>query len=304
MVNLLVALAAGIGVGLWALLVWLIPSRPPLATLVATVRAASTPPAPTPVDEVAGDRRVGWAQHLGRPFAPILRAAGLPTAGMLRDLTITGQSASTVLAEKAAMAVSGLLLPVTVQALLASAGATGGWAIPTGVALGLCVAGFLLPDISLRNEAARRRAAFRHALGAYLDLVHILLAGGSGVTGALHDAAQAGDGWAFQHLERTLETAELTRTSPWDALAQLGRELHITELSELAAALSLAGTEGARIRASLAAKATALRARTSAEAEAAATAATERMALPSSLMALGFVLFIIYAAMNHVTGAL
>jgi len=64
---------------------------------------------------------------------------------------------------------------------------------------------------------------------------------------------------AFAYLRRALDGARLARETPWSALGRLGTELGIGELSELAASVSLAGTEGAKVRASLAAKAASLR---------------------------------------------
>ena len=54
------------------------------------------------------------------------------------------------------------------------------------------------------TDAARRRADFRHALSAFLDLVVISLAAGAGVDGALDDASGIGHGWAFTQLRRAL----------------------------------------------------------------------------------------------------
>jgi Flp pilus assembly protein TadB len=153
-------------------------------------------------------------------------------------------------------------------------------------------------------EASRRRAAFRHALSAYLNLVRILLAGGAGVDGALSDAAAAGEGWAFGHISRALTVARLTRTTPWARLRQLGDELGIPELAELAASISLAGTEGAKVRGSLAAKAAALRTRELADAEGHAQSATERMSLPVVVLFAGFLLFIGYPALSTVLSGL
>jgi tight adherence protein C len=68
----------------------------------------------------------------------------------------------------------------------------------------------------------------------------------------------------------------------------------------LAASIGLAGTEGARVRASLQARAVALRGRQLADAEAAAESATERMSLPVVTMATGFLLFIGYPAAHAV----
>lgn len=131
----------------------------------------------------------------------------------------------------------------------------------------LGVVGFFLPDLLIRGEAAARRRSFRHALGAFLDLVSIALAGGAGVEAALHDAAAMGQGWSFTRLRDALADARLSGATPWAALGRLGAELGVSEVSELASNLSLAGTEGARVRESLAAKAVSLRRHEAAEAE-------------------------------------
>lgn len=294
----LMLLGVGAGLGLWALVVWLIPPRPPLAALISRL---NTNPAPPPILTA---NTGGWAVRLGSPFTGLLRAVGLPGRTVGQDLAIAERSPETHLAEKAALALTGLLLPAAVGVLLTLGGRPLPWAVPLGGSLALAVVGFLLPDATVRAEAERRREAFRHALGAYLNLIHVLLAGGAGVDGALTDAAGIGQGWSFRQLRRALNTARLTRTSPWTTLGQLGEELQISELTELSAALSLAGTEGAKVRASLAAKAAAMRQRSGAEAEGKANAATERMALPGILMAFGFIIFVFYPALTQITNSL
>ncbi|WP_329555231.1 type II secretion system F family protein [Streptomyces sp. NBC_00696] len=294
----LISLGAGAGLGLWALLVWLVPPPPPLAELISRLNA--TPARPPILTTGTG----GWAVRVGSPFAGLLRAAGLPGRTVGQDLAIVERSPETHLAEKAVLALVGLLLPTVVGVLLTLGGRPLPWPVPLGVSLVLAIAGFFLPDATVRAEADRRRDAFRHALGAYLNLVHVLLAGGAGIEGALTDAADIGQGWSFQQLRRALNTARLTRTSPWATLGQLGEELQISELAELAAALSLAGTEGAKVRASLTARAAAMRQRSGAESEGRANAATERMAMPGVLMAFGFIVFIFYPALAQITNSL
>ncbi|HVQ94776.1 MAG TPA: hypothetical protein VMU51_27330, partial [Mycobacteriales bacterium] len=129
-------------------------------------------------------------------------------------------------------------------------------------------------------------------------------AGGAGVDGALTDAAAVGEGWAFGQLTRALTVARVTRTTPWARLRQLGEELDVPELSELAASVSLAGTEGAKVRASLAAKASALRVRELTDAEGHAQAATERMSLPVVVLFAAFLVFIGYPALSTVLNGL
>jgi tight adherence protein C len=74
----------------------------------------------------------------------------------------------------------------------------------------------------------------------------------------------------------------------------------VSELSELAASISLAGTEGARVRDSLAMKASTLREHAMAEAEAEAESTTEKMAVPVVLLFLGFMILIGYPAFDAV----
>ncbi|MFD2415374.1 type II secretion system F family protein [Amycolatopsis pigmentata] len=291
-------LGVGCGIGLWALAVWLFPPRPALGAILAR---AMTRPTPAPI---LASEETGWVAKLGRPFVAPLRALGLPGTRLAGDLTVLGRPVATHLAEKAVLAIAGLLMPVLAQLLLMLAGLSLGIQCQVVAGLVLAACGFVVPDLRTRSEAAKLRTGFRHALSAYLDLVWITLAGGAGVDSALRDSAAIGRGWAFAHIRRALDRARLTRTTPWATLRQLGEELDITELSELAASLSLAGTEGAKIRTSLAAKATALRTHQLADAEAQAQAATERMALPVMALFLGFLVFIAYPALNQILGQL
>ncbi|MEU0509311.1 type II secretion system F family protein [Amycolatopsis sp. NPDC006125] len=289
---------AGLGVGLWALVVYVFPPRPPLRALVDRLHAT---PAPPPILTADSD---GWALRVGRPFIKPLAALGLPNRKLRNDLAVTGKSIEHHLAEKATLALTGLLLPILMHLLLVVADVGLGWEVPAVASLLFALGGFLLPDISVRQEAERRRSTFRHALSAYLNLIRVLLAGGAGVDGALSDAVNIGKGWAFQQLRRALVTAKLTRTTPWSTLGQLGTELDVHQLSELAASVSLAGTEGARVRASLAAKAAALRTRELTDAEGEAQAATERMSLPVVMLFGGFLIFIGFPALASVLGGL
>jgi tight adherence protein C len=287
-------LGGGFGAGLLAMAAGLMPRRPGLAEALA---ALTRPAAPVPVVPVEAG---GWAARLGRPAVTVLARLGLPTSGMRRDLALLGRPPARLLAEQATTALAGLLVAPAFAGVLAAGGLPVPWQMPAAGALLLGAAGFIVPALAVRGEAARRRAAFRQALAAYLDLIVISLAGGAGIEAALTYSAAAGTGWAFTRLGAALEAAQLTRQPPWQILGQLGTELGIGELTELAASVTLAGTEGARIRASLAAKAAGLRSRQLADAEAAAQAATERMSLPMVLLFAGFLLLIGYPAVVRV----
>ena len=293
---------AGVGTGLFLVARGVAPPRPSLAQALAQLRRLPEPPA-----MLTGEDPGGFAARLGRPLAEVLTRAG---AGVLiwprvqRDLAVLGRSRERHLAEKVTLAIVGLLLVPACAALLALAGTTLPLALPLWGSLVCGVAGFVLPDLGIHSEAEARRRDFRHALGSFLDLVVIALAGGGGVETALGDAASVGHGWAFDELRHSLDAARLARDTPWSALERLGNELGVAELGELAASVGLAGAEGAKVRASLGAKAASLRSHQLAEAETTAQAATEKMSLPVVLLFAGFLCFIGYPAIERVLAGL
>ena len=293
---------AGVGAGLFLVARGIAPPRPTLAEALAQLRRTPEPPAMLTAQDSGG-----FAARVGRPLAEVLARAG---AGVFiwprvrRDLAVLGRSTERHLAEKVTLAIVGLLLVPACAGLLALAGTTLPLALPLWGSLVCGVAGFVLPDLGIHAEAEARRRDFRHALGSFLDLVVISLAGGGGVETALGDAASVGEGWAFDELRHSLDSARLARDTPWSALERLGNELGVGELGELAASVGLAGAEGAKVRASLGAKAASLRSHQLAEAETTAQAATEKMSLPVVLLFAGFLCFIGFPAIERVLAGL
>ena len=218
------------------------------------------------------------------------------------DLAVLHRTRERHALEKLTAALALLALPCVIALLLVAGGVAPPLGLLTIGGLAGAVIGFVLPDLTVRSQAAARRDAFRHALSSYLDLVNVLLAGGAGVETALEAAAEAGDGWAFERIREALTRSRSLRTSPWDCFAELGRRYRIDELGELAASVRLAGEQGARIRLSLVAKAAALRAHQLARIEADAQSATERMGLPTVLMFVGFLVLLGYPAMQLIVG--
>ena len=206
--------------------------------------------------------------------------------------------------EKVAAAGYGLVLPAAVYVVLAVVGVQ----VPVGVVLAgaglVMVGGFFLPDVVLRAQVQERRRDFDHAFALYLDLVSLVLAGGGGIETSLLEAAETGDGWAFQQIRAALGAARLTGRTPWEAFGELGERLRISTLEELAASVSLAGEQGAKVRASLTAKAASLREHEVREAEADAESASERMTIPLVMLLFGFVVFIGYPAVIRVLSSL
>ncbi|MGW9205675.1 type II secretion system F family protein [Embleya sp. NPDC055664] len=301
MATVIIAAILGAGFGAGTLVI-LHALYPPRISLQDALAALHRPPTVAPI---AVQEEPGWASRLGRLLVPLLRALGLPTEGVGRDLRVLGRDPERHLAEKAAAGLMGLMLPPVLLGLIELLGIVRtGITLPAVVTVGCFLVMFTVPDLAVRSAAKARRDDMRSALAVVLDLTVVSLAGGAGVDQALRDAAAVPQGWAAAQIRRALSTAAMSRIPPWGPLGRLGGELDVQELRELAAAVALAGAEGARVRKSLAAKAAGLRARQLAEAQAEAVASTERMTLPLTLLFAGFLLFIGFPAMSHVMSGL
>lgn len=288
-------LGAGAGAGVYICARALVPRPLPIEAVLANLgRPGRSLTAEPDTPELVTER-------IGELALRILEAAGRNPRSARQELELVDRTPERHALDKLIASVVGLLMPNVVAIALTATGL----ALPIGLisilSLGTAAAGFVMPDHLLRDEAERRRRAFRHALSSYLDLVNVLLAGGAGTETALYAAADAGDGWGYQTIRAELRRARLTGRSPWDTFADLAERLGVSELAELAASVSLAGNHGARIRASLAAKADTLRGHQVAETEAAAEAATERMTVPVAVLLFGFLIFIAYPAVAQIT---
>lgn len=291
---MVVAIACGgvFGLGLVLVGLGLRPRRLPLHLALAQITATSSP---------RPDAHGGWLrEQVTAPVAHALVKAGLQAGSVRRDLQVCGRTLEAHVGSKVGVGLFGALLIPAMATVMALGGVVMPWAVIVPLSAIFGVAGFLVPDLLIKAHAAELRAEARRALGAFLDLAVIVLAGGAGVQTALERAAGTGGGWAFERIRRALATARATRAAPWAALARLGEELGVQEFQELAASVELAGTEGARVRESLVAKAASLRAHELATAEAKAASATEAMSVPVALLAMGFVIFLAFPAVMAV----
>jgi Flp pilus assembly protein TadB len=281
-------LGGGIGAGVVLVLLAL---RPPRQALGSALRDL--------------DRPVGARGH-GRAEAVAHRLAIARGSGHVRsaDLHIVGRTFEQhALRKVTAAAALAALAPACL--LLARFGGVD-VAAPAAVvpAAALAAVGFVVPDVEVRRLAAERRATFVHALSSYLDVTAVLLAGGAGTETALNAAAGLGSGWPQQQLRTALDRCRLTGQTPWETFGELGDRLDVSELSQLATSLQLAGEHGARVRLTLTERARALRTQQLADVEARARAVTEQMSVPVALLAVAFMLFVGFPAVWVVLGEL
>ncbi|HEX6196400.1 MAG TPA: type II secretion system F family protein [Jiangellaceae bacterium] len=292
---------AGLGVLLLALV--LAPPRTNPAVALAQLdiargraRTERLVAARRPTGGLADSRRL---RLLGEWLRTVLARWDIELGGVRSDLSLLGRPLETHLAITALVALGGFLTPVIVQALLAvvTGGAVGGVSLALGLAFG-ALAG-LVPTLTVRSRAADRRRDFRHVVSSFLDLVAMNLAGGRGVPEALQTACEVSDDWAMVRIRDTLSSARLHGITPWAALGELGDEIKIDELRDLAAALALVAEDGAKVRESLSARAISMRRRELAEAESKAGERSQSMLIAQLLLAIGFLIFLVYPAMAN-----
>jgi tight adherence protein C len=291
-VNIALVLGSGTAAGILLALSGAVPARTPLVEALAALHRPLA-------DHERASHENFYVRLVGRPLART--EPGRRFARWIgSDLRITERSTEELIAKQILCALAGLFWMPATAALIVAGGVRVSLVFPVWMSLGLATAGACIPVSALKNAAGERRRAFRHALGCFLDLVAVRLAGGAGIESALALSAASGRGWAFAELRQALTEARLMGEPPWAGLDRLGAEIGVDELKELAASVALAGDEGARVRRSVTAKARTIRTRSLADAEGAAQAASERMSLPIVLLMVGFVIFLGFPAVNQV----
>lgn len=239
-------------------------------------------------------------RRFGARLGDLLEGQGVRLPARLQsDLGMVGQSREMFLARTAGGALLGAVLPNAVLIPFALLGLVG-FTIPLWLVLIGAVVGAAVPYLELVRQAQEKRRAFRHMVSAFLDLVAMNLAGGRGVPEALLAASTISDSWGVVRIRDTLEAARLQGITPWAALGQLGEEVDVDELRDLAAALALVAEDGAKVRESLTARAASMRHRELADAEARAEERSQSMLIAQLLLCVGFLIFLIFPALARI----
>jgi Flp pilus assembly protein TadB len=294
-----IAIIAGLllGTGLWVAFTGLRPAPEPLA--VALARFDRKPQAARRTSEDASeDRDLRLGSFLIQAAPPLARAIESNRA----NLRIVGRTPE----EQAARVAAYMLFPFLLGPWVGLLGWVMGVSLPPIlpglVCLGGAAIGVVLPFLVLKREAEERRKSFAYALSGWCDVVVMNLASGRGVEQSMETAAAAGNGWPFAELRGALRSGYVRGEPPWESLANLGEQLRINDLDELASTVAMAGEEGAAVRETVAAKAQTIRQRITADNEAEAAAKTERMTLPTVFLAIGFLIFLAYPALAAIFG--
>ncbi|MEU5990338.1 hypothetical protein ABZ806_15330 [Spirillospora sp. NPDC047418] len=285
--TLIAAFAACLGAtGLIVLVRELRPAPPRLDTALARLQAVPLAPSAVSAGTATPGERAGrWlAERVARPTGMV----AVPRA----DLALLGRSVERFMLDKLALFITGLTAPAVLGALMALTGGSLPWSFPMLAGLMLAAVLSLIPDWSIRSQARQRRRDFRYAFTSYLQLVVLERQAGAALNSALENPAKITDGWPFQRIHQALTRARHAQQQPWRALADLGADIDVRDLIDLAHTAEIAGAEGAKMHDVLIAKITSMRHEASAAARSEANARTTAMWVPTSLLMLGFVILI------------
>ena len=298
------ALIAGAvaGLGLFLLMFALIPRRISLARQIAAYDSRRSSLGRT-MSRTGNERESEFSRWIGKALAAFCAEQGWEFPSLRANLSLIGKSFESYLATKVLLAFFGFMIGPILLLLLGLAGIHLSLVIPIWLGLALAAVFFLLPDLEIKQKADARRRDFRHAIGAFLDLVSMNLSGGRGVPEALMAASEIGNGWAMWRIRDALVSARISGLTPWQALGALGEEVRVDELRDLSAALSLVAEDGAKVRESLGARAVSLRRRELADIEGQAGERSQSMLVAQMLLCAGFLAFLTYPVIGVLLGA-
>ena len=242
----------------------------------------------------------GWTR-LGQLLTRELSRRGFTYLTLRQNLALTGRDLDEVMGRKVLAAVAGLVLSLlAMTAFQLALGLPLPLGAPLPLALAAAAAFFFLPDLEVAKQATVRRGDFRRALGAYLDLVALEMAGSSSAEAALVSAAKVGAGWPMALLRDTLYRASRSGRDQWTALTELGERIGVAELRDLGSLVRLVKADGARVRLTLSARAATMRRRELADAEGKAAERDVSMRLAQLVIGAGFLVFLAFPAIVNV----
>jgi pilus assembly protein TadC len=289
------------GLALFLAVFALIPRRVSLAGRIAAFDASQVAPLRHSAVEEQGSESA-LTRRLGGALERFCAELGWEFPSLRANLALADKSMESFLATKVLLAVLGFLLGPLLLVLMTVAGIHMSLVIPVWIGLVVAVIFFLLPDLEVKQKADQRRKDFRHAVGSFLDLVTMNLAGGRGVPEALMSASEMGGGWSMSRIRDALANARITGQTPWQALGALAEEVKVDELRDLATALSLVADDGAKIRESLTARAASLRRRQLTDLEGQAGERSQSMLVAQMVLVMGFLVFLVYPVIPVLIG--
>lgn len=279
--------------GLAALVVAVVPATPRLTDALDRLSPASSHAGTAEADLGSVATR---SQRLG---AYVYRRVGLPVSARQRQsLRLQGRTLADFYGDKAALAITGALLPALLGFLLGYLVGVPGY-VPLILGLAGAVLGFFVPDLMLLHATKAARSSAVEALLVFIDLVTLERLANASATEALHSAAQVSDAPLFLQMRAALERARLEQHSPYGELRRMADEMDLPELHDVADVMQL-DESGAALSGALRARVRELRDAHLTREQLATSAAAESMTVYMTLPALVFGAIFMVAALLRI----
>ncbi len=296
LIELLLA-GAGVGAGLWMLLLVAVPERTDLVTALQRPRRIVSLQ-PLLIEETGpGKGLAGLQERVER------RLARLQLNTPDRDLAVAGISRGRFLLIRVAAVLGALLCGQVYSLVLLAFGLGIPIAIPQLVFVIVAVVAWFSVGLWVRELAANRRREMRYALVSYLTLVALHRAAGLAMGAALRTAAASSSSRTFRRIRDRIDRSARAGESAWVGLADLASELGIDELSDIAAIADTAGTQGAGVYMTLMARASSLRRELQKAEETLAAQSSTKLAIPRVLLAFATFAFLLFPALMSLASA-
>jgi len=304
--TLIIALCGVVGsAGLVLLLRGLVPRSVPFA--VAYDRFHQPLTRKVVIDHVSDGGMFGDLGALTGPRSyDLLSRWGYDFASRTSDLRILRISEAQFAFRKLALGLTCSVVPVLMYGLSTALGLSLPAVLSVLFAIVGLAFGFFLPDFDLKQKAEEAREDHVTALSAYLELTRALIASHMSPESALTTAANQGTGPAFEEYQAACLGVVTTKQPIHSIFDQLGEDLGIPELRDLAGSLALASEKGASVDDALEAKSLMLTNAQMLNERSEANSATARMSAPLALLGLTFTVFLalpaIAALINSTSG--
>ncbi|MBN9610498.1 MAG: hypothetical protein BGO26_16540 [Actinobacteria bacterium 69-20] len=292
MVGLIVAgIVAGLGAAL--VIAAFTPVRPDL------LAALAGPTRGDPFEDADETQPTGAIGRLQHELETRLSATRLTSPDA--DLAVIGMRRGEYLTTRIAISVAALVIGPIYSLIFAMFRLPIPPAIPAGIGVIAAAVAWLAVGSHTASKAESARKDMRQALVAFLQLVALHRAGGSGIGAALDQAAATSDTWAFRRIGQAMSSAVRAGKPASAGLGHLAEDLGIDELADLAAIADTAATAGATIYTTLMARAASLRSQLHADQIAGARIASGRMSIPKAILSMAVMAFLIYPAIATLT---
>ena len=299
-----IALLSGLAVagGLWLLLSSVRRSPPSLATVPSNQRVGVSV-ATARLEGIDVGRRGSRRDPLdaglfGDPGRWSIYSALAP------DLRVVHYGLEYVIYQQILLTVTGFVVPLVFMiVILPSVGMTVPPTVAALLSVAVAVGGFYLPLQTLKQDAAARRREFAAALSHYVSFVDVMVSGGNSIDGSFEFAAELGEGWVWDELRFAIASASSATLAPYRALLDLGDELGVIELSNLARRLDQTQSTGAAIGPALRSLADSLAKDQARQVKVADDQVTEKMTFPLMVVLCSLLTFFGIAAVTAILQA-